>query len=93
LDRTSGSADIPDETISRIGAPLVREALSPESEVSMSLDINAMKPLESNPVSSRGLTEEIHSPVRVEPCEFERLLQRAMEILSIRARIAAASRS
>jgi hypothetical protein len=93
LDRTSSSADIPDETIWRIGAPLVRETLSPESEVPINLNINAMKPLESNPVSSRSLSEEIHSPVRVESCEFERLLQRAMEILSIRARIAAASRS
>jgi hypothetical protein len=59
----------------------------------MSLNINATMPLESNSVSSRNLSEEIHSRVRVEPCEFERLLQRAMEILSIRARIAAASRS
>jgi hypothetical protein len=30
---------------------------------------------------------------RIEACEFELLLQRAMEILSIRARNAAASRS
>jgi hypothetical protein len=59
----------------------------------MNLNINAMKPLESNPVSSRNLTEEIHSRVRVEPCEFERLLQRAMEILSARAQSAAASGS
>ena len=26
------------------------------------------------------------SPIRVEPCEFERLLERAMEILSVRSR-------
>jgi hypothetical protein len=31
--------------------------------------------------------------VRVEPCEFEALLERAMEILSVRARAAATSGS
>jgi hypothetical protein len=59
----------------------------------MNLNDNAIKPLESNPVSSPDLPEEIHSRMRVEPCEFECLLQRAMEILSARARSAAASSS
>jgi hypothetical protein len=59
----------------------------------MNLNDNAMKPLGSNLVSSRELPEEIHSRVRVEPCEFESLLQRAMEILSARARSATASGS
>jgi hypothetical protein len=59
----------------------------------MNLNDNAMKPLESNPISSRDLPEEIRSRVRVEPCEFESLLQRAMEILSARARGATASGS
>jgi hypothetical protein len=59
----------------------------------MNLNDSAMKQLESSPISSRDLPEEIHSRVRVEPCEFESLLQRAMEILSVRARSATASSS
>lgn len=54
---------------------------------------NATKPVESNLVSSQDLPEGIPSRVRVEPREFERLLQRAMEILSARARTATASGS
>jgi hypothetical protein len=54
---------------------------------------NATKSLDSNPASSQDLLEQTDSRVRVEPCEFEELLQRAMEILSARARGATASRS
>ncbi len=59
----------------------------------MNLNDNAVKLLESNLVSSRSLSEETHSRVRVSPREFESLLQRAMEILSARARTATASGS
>ncbi len=59
----------------------------------MNLNDNAAQPLDSNLVSSRDLPEETHSGLRVEPCEFESLLQRAMEILSARARGAMASSS
>jgi hypothetical protein len=59
----------------------------------MSLNDNAMKPLQGNPVSSPDLTEENPSRARVEPSEFESLLQRAMEILNARARAATASSS
>jgi hypothetical protein len=94
LDRTqSVGAVILDETISRNKSPLVVKPLSLESHVPMNLNDNAMKLLESNPVSLRDLPEETHSRVRVEPCEFESLLQRAMEILSVRARSATASSS
>jgi hypothetical protein len=54
---------------------------------------DAKKPIENNAVSSRNFSEEIDSRVRVEPCEFENLLQRAMEILTSRERSATASRS
>jgi hypothetical protein len=54
---------------------------------------NATKRLDSNPASSQDVHEQTDSRVRVEPCEFEKLLQRAMEILSARARSATASRS
>ena len=54
---------------------------------------NATRPLDSNPASSQDLPELGDSRVRVEACEFEKLLQRAMEILSARARSASASRS
>jgi predicted kinase len=59
----------------------------------MNLNDNAMKPLQGSPVSSRDLAQENHSRTRVEPCEFESLLQRAMEILNARARAATASSS
>ena len=59
----------------------------------MNLNDNAIQPVESNLVSSRNLSEETHSRVRVSPYEFESLLQRAMEILSARARTATASGS
>jgi hypothetical protein len=51
----------------------------------MHLNDNATKPLETKPVSAREFSERTNSRLRVEPYEFERLLQRAMEILSIRA--------
>jgi hypothetical protein len=86
-------AVIPDATISRAASPLVMEPLSEESYVPMNLNDKAMKPLESNLDSSQELPEETLSRVRVEPCEFESLLQRAMEILSLRAQSATASRS
>jgi hypothetical protein len=69
------------------------ELLSEESYAPMNLNDKAMKPLESNLVSSQEFPEETPSRVRVSPCEFESLLQRAMEILSIRAQSATASRS
>jgi len=69
------------------------ESLSPESHVPMDQNDNATKPPESNPISSQDLPARTDSRVRVEPCEFESLLQRAMEILSARARSATASRS
>ncbi len=59
----------------------------------MNLNDNAMKPLKDIPVSAQELLERANSRVRVEPREFERLLQRAMEILSIRAQSATLSRS
>jgi hypothetical protein len=86
-------AAIPGATISRPASPLVMELVSEESHAPMNLNDKAIKPLESNLVSSQERPEETPSRVRVEPCEFERLLQRAMEILSIRARRATASRS
>jgi hypothetical protein len=69
------------------------ELLSEESYAPMNLKDKAMKPPESNLVSSQEFPEETPSGVRVEPCEFESLLQRAMEILSIRAQSATVSRS
>jgi hypothetical protein len=54
---------------------------------------NATKSQDRNPASSQDVPERADSRVRVEPCEFESLLQRAMEILSARARGATASRS
>ena len=59
----------------------------------MSLNENATKPPENNPFSSRDLPEEMPLRARVEPCEFESLLERAMEILSAKARSATASNS
>jgi len=59
----------------------------------MNLNDNAMKPLKDIPVSAQEVLERANSRVRVEPPEFERLLQRAMEILSIRAQNATLSRS
>ena len=59
----------------------------------MNANNNATKPLEDNSVSSENLPEEIHSNVSVQPCEFELLLQGAMEILNVRARTATASQS
>jgi hypothetical protein len=76
---------IPGVTISRPASPLVMELLSEESHVPMNPNDKAKKPLESNLVSSQEHPEETPSRMRVEPCEFERLLQRAMEILSIHA--------
>ncbi len=57
----------------------------------MNLNDKTMKLSESNLASSRDLPEEIDSRMRVEPCEFESLLQRAVEILSARAQSASAS--
>jgi hypothetical protein len=69
------------------------ELLSEENYAPMNLNDKAIKPPESNLVSSPDLPEENSSRVRVEPCEFESLLQRAMEILSIRAQSPTISRS
>jgi len=86
-------AFIPGETNSRSRSLLLREPLSPESDILMNVIDNAMKPLENKPNSAQDLPERTNSCVRVEPCEFESLLQRAMEILSIRAQSATPSRS
>jgi len=59
----------------------------------MNLSDKTTKPSENNLVSQRDLLEEIDSRTRVEPCEFESLLQRAVEILSARAQSAIASSS
>ncbi len=59
----------------------------------MNLNDNTRKPVEHKTISAQELPERSNSRVRVEPCEFERLLQRAMEILSIRAQSATLSRS
>jgi hypothetical protein len=68
------------------------EPLSEEGHEPMSLNDKAMKPMENNLDSSPDLPKETASHVCVEPREFESLLQRAMEILSIRAQSAPASR-
>lgn len=59
----------------------------------MNLNDNLMKPLEDKPVSAQDRPDRSNSRGRVEPYEFERLLQRAMEILSLRAQSATPSRS
>jgi hypothetical protein len=59
----------------------------------MNLIHNVVKPLETNLAPSQNPFEGIPACVRIEPCEFERLLQRAMEILSARARTTTASGS
>ncbi len=69
----------------------MRELLSPESHASMNLSDKTTKLSENNLASQRDLPEEIDSRMRVEPCEFESLLQRAVEILSARAQSATAS--
>lgn len=76
-----------------MASPLVKEPLSEESYAPMTMNDKAIKPLKSNLVSSPDLPEENSSRVRVEPCEFESLLERAMEILSLRAQTATVSRS
>jgi len=59
----------------------------------MNLNDNVVKPLESKTISAQKLTDRSNSRGRVEPYEFERLLQRAVEILSLRAQSATPSRS
>jgi len=59
----------------------------------MNLNDNAMKLVEGKPISAQEPPGRSNSRVYVEPREFERLLQRAMEILSIRAQSATLSRS
>ena len=90
MARRRGRLDV---TISATESPLVREPLSQENHSPMNRIHNAVKPIESNLAPSQNLSQGISSDVRVEPCEFERLLQRAMEILSTRARTATASSS
>jgi hypothetical protein len=60
-----------------------------------SLTTIATQSFECSPVSSRNLieAEESHSRSRIEPCEFELLLQRAVEILGTRTRLTEPSRS
>ena len=87
------AAFILDETNSWTRSPLVSKALSKEGRVPMNLNDNAMKLVEGKLVSSQELPGRSNSRVYVEPCEFERLLQRAMEVLSIRAQSATLSRS
>ena len=57
----------------------------------MNLNDKTMKLSEGSLASSRDFPEEIDSRMRVEPWEFESLLQRAVEILSARAQSATAS--
>ncbi len=59
----------------------------------MNLNDNLMKPLENKTISAQDPFDRSNSRVRVEPFEFEKLLERAMEILSIRAQSAIPSRS
>jgi len=59
----------------------------------MNLNDNVVKPLESKTISAQDPFDRSNSRVRVEPFEFEELLERAMEILSIRAQSATPSRS
>jgi len=65
----------------------------PGVHAAMSLNDNVLKPLENKTISAQELTDRSNSRGRVEPYEFERLLQRAMEILSIRAQSATPSKS
>jgi hypothetical protein len=59
----------------------------------MNLNDNLEKPVEDKRISAQELPDRSNSRVYVEPREFERLLQRAVEILSIRAQSATLSRS
>ncbi len=59
----------------------------------MNLNDNLEKPVEDKRISAQELPDRSNSRVYVEPCEFERLLQRAVEVLSIRAESATLSRS
>jgi len=59
----------------------------------MNLNDNVVKPLENKTISAQDPFDRSNSRVRVEPFEFEKLLERAMEILSIRAQSATPSRS
>jgi hypothetical protein len=58
----------------------------------MYLNDKSMKAVETKAVSGQELPERSNSGVRVEPFEFERLLQNAMKILIIRAQSATRSR-
>jgi hypothetical protein len=58
----------------------------------MDMNNDSMKLLENKPISAQDLRERANSRLRVEPYEFENLLRRAMEILSIRGQIATPSR-
>jgi len=59
------------------------------------LNADATQSFESSLVSSQNHIEieESHSRSRISPCEFELLLQRAVEILSARAQSTEASSS
>ncbi len=59
----------------------------------MNLNDNLEKPVEDKRISAQELPDRSNSRVYVEPCEFERLLRRAVEILSIRAQSTTLSRS
>ena len=69
------------------------KAVSPEDHVPMNLNENLKKPVEDKRISAQELPDRSNSLARMEPREFERLLQRAVEILSIRAQSATLSRS
>jgi hypothetical protein len=58
----------------------------------MNLYETVVKAMESSYVPSRDVPDENQTGVSVEACEFEKLLQRAAEILSIRAQSATSSR-
>ena len=62
-----------------------------ESVVPMNANENAVHAGECGAFPLHETRPERAGEVRVEPCEFEKLLQRAMEILDTRARAATAS--
>jgi len=71
----------------------VSKTVSPEDHAPMNLNDNSMKLVEDKRISVQELPDRSNSRVYVEPCEFERLLQRAVEVLSMRAQSATLSRS
>jgi hypothetical protein len=69
------------------------ETVVPGESLCHESDPTAINPVENNLATSHNPIETIPSRVRIELCEFERVLQCTMEILSARARTATASGS